>query len=77
MVMNMPLWKRVKKFKDPVCGMEVTEDTQWKIEHQNNIYYFCSETCLKEFQTNPEKYTSTMSHSHMSNTSTHKHSGCC
>lgn len=74
----MPLWKRAKKFRDPVCGMEVAENTQWKIEHQNNVYYFCSESCLKEFQANPEKYTSsTMSHSHMSDTSMHKHGGCC
>ncbi len=42
--------------KDVVCGMEVGEDTKFKAEYKGKIYYFCCEHCLKEFQSNPEKY---------------------
>ena len=62
-----------KKFTDPVCGMSVTEKTQWTAEYKGTKYYFCSENCLREFQNNPEKYVHSMSHEHV-----HDHShGCC
>jgi Cu+-exporting ATPase len=36
--------------KDPVCGMYVDEKNAiYKHELDGNIYYFCSETCLKMF----------------------------
>lgn len=50
--------------KDPVCGMEVRENTKWKAEHQGKTYYFCREACMKEFSRNPSKYV-------------HEGSGCC
>lgn len=42
--------------KDPVCGMEVEEGTQWKAEYGGETYYFCCEHCLREFEKNPSKY---------------------
>jgi len=43
--------------KDPVCGMEVNEETaQNKSIHVGNVYHFCSATCKTEFDKNPEKY---------------------
>jgi len=51
--------------KDPVCGMEVDEKTTaYKSIHANNVYYFCSTTCQREFDKNPEKYVQQSSASH-------------
>jgi Cu+-exporting ATPase len=37
--------------------MEVDESkTQWKTTYQGKAYYFCSEDCLKSFESNPQKY---------------------
>jgi Cu+-exporting ATPase len=36
--------------KDPVCGMYVDEETaEYKATVRGTTYYFCSQTCLKEF----------------------------
>ncbi len=36
--------------KDPVCGMYVDEKTaQYKVTVRGTTYYFCSQTCMKEF----------------------------
>ncbi len=51
---------------DPVCKMVVNpKTTKFKTEYYGQTYYFCSEDCLKEFESNPEKYLS------VSKTSTH------
>jgi len=43
--------------KDPVCGMEVDEKTvRYKSLDTGNVYYFCSPSCQKEFNKDPEKY---------------------
>jgi len=43
--------------KDAVCGMMVDEKTaKYKSIHGGSVYYFCSSTCQKEFDKNPEKY---------------------
>lgn len=45
--------------KDPVCGMDVDPKTaQWKSDYQGKTYYFCAPGCKKEFDRNPQKYTS-------------------
>ncbi|RLE51863.1 MAG: YHS domain-containing protein [Candidatus Methanomethylicota archaeon] len=45
--------------KDPVCGMEVNEETaKLKACYEGKTYYFCSEECAKAFKENPLKYTS-------------------
>ena len=49
--MDMP-----KKVKDPVCGMEVDESTEFKSHHMGETYYFCSDNCRKEFEKAPHKY---------------------
>ena len=36
--------------KDPICGMYVDEKTaQYKVTVRDTTYYFCSQTCMKEF----------------------------
>lgn len=43
--------------KDPICQMMVDKATAAaKATHEGATYYFCAETCLKEFQANPKKF---------------------
>jgi YHS domain-containing protein len=43
--------------KDPVCGMDVNEQTaQHKTEYQGKTYYFCAPGCKKTFEAEPGKY---------------------
>jgi P-type Cu+ transporter len=42
---------------DPVCGMKVNPATaKWTAEHGAKTYYFCSESCLRRFEADPQKY---------------------
>lgn len=42
---------------DPVCLMTVDPDkSSYHTNYHNHIYYFCAESCLKAFESNPEKY---------------------
>ncbi|WP_449462515.1 YHS domain-containing protein [Tardisphaera miroshnichenkoae] len=41
---------------DPVCGMTVQETTPYKSLYRGKVYYFCSQSCKKEFDANPAKY---------------------
>jgi len=42
---------------DPICGMQVDENTaQYKTEYNGNTYYFCASGCKKIFEAEPEKY---------------------
>jgi YHS domain-containing protein len=44
--------------KDPVCKMDVNEETaKYKTTHQGKTYYFCALGCQKAFEANPHKYT--------------------
>jgi YHS domain-containing protein len=43
--------------KDPVCGMDVSEETTLKTEHSGKTYYFCCETCKTSFEKTPDEYT--------------------
>ncbi len=44
--------------KDPVCGMDVDEQTATlKSEYKGQTYYFCSTGCKRSFDKDPEKYT--------------------
>ena len=36
--------------KDPVCGMDVDTDTDLKVEHDGETFYFCCDGCLAAFQ---------------------------
>jgi len=49
----------VKKYKDPVCGMETEEKGKFdSYQHDGEVYYFCSDHCLKKFKEEPESYIS-------------------
>ena len=48
-----------KMATDPVCGMAVSEDTQYHHVHQSKTYLFCSEKCLQKFQSDPRQYLKT------------------
>jgi len=42
---------------DPVCKMDVDEDTaKFKTEHKGETYYFCAPGCKKAFEENPAEY---------------------
>ncbi len=41
---------------DPVCGMSVSGESEYAAEHEEQFYYFCSETCLTKFVATPEQY---------------------
>ena len=45
-----------KELKDPVCGMELKVETEFKSEYKGMTYYFCSADCKTEFDKEPEKY---------------------
>jgi YHS domain-containing protein len=43
--------------KDPVCGMDVDEQTATlKSEYKGQTYYFCGAGCKRSFDKDPEKY---------------------
>jgi Cu+-exporting ATPase len=42
--------------KDVVCGMDVSSDSEYHHQHGDDRYYFCSESCLRNFMANPEQY---------------------
>ena len=42
--------------KDPVCGMNIQENTQFVTEYEGKKYYLCSEGCKTSFEKNPQKY---------------------
>jgi Cu+-exporting ATPase len=42
---------------DPVCHMQVEEDSAAGVsEHQGKRYYFCSRGCKERFDRNPGQY---------------------
>ena len=45
-------------FKDPVCGMQVREDSPHRHEHGGREYRFCGAGCLAKFRADPERYLS-------------------
>lgn len=43
--------------KDPVCGMDISEDSAAAQEsYQGTTWYFCSESCHDKFQAAPAQY---------------------
>lgn len=42
--------------KDPVCGMNIDETSEYSFKAENQTYYFCSEKCYSKFQSNPKEY---------------------
>ncbi len=41
---------------DPVCGMKVDRAKALQLEHAGTTYYFCSEHCLRAFESDTERY---------------------
>lgn len=48
--------KTVHEISDPVCGMAVLPDKALRKDYKGKEYYFCSETCRKLFEEDPEKF---------------------
>lgn len=45
------------KVTDPVCGMQIDPDkAAGKSEYRGQTYRFCSESCKKAFDVEPEKH---------------------
>ena len=44
-------------YKDPVCGMVVSNlSDERKLEYKGKIYFFCGSNCFMKFKANPEKH---------------------
>ncbi len=41
---------------DPVCGMDVPDDSKYSYQYKDKDYRFCSEHCLLKFKNSPHKY---------------------
>ena len=65
--------------KDPVCGMNITQDSTYHHEYEAKKYYFCSQKCQSKFISDPKLYIlnleksknieKTIGHHHSSNNS--------
>ena len=44
-------------FRDPVCGMQVREDSPHRHQHAGREYRFCSAGCLQKFREEPDRYS--------------------
>ncbi|HFB66692.1 MAG TPA: YHS domain-containing protein, partial [Aeromonadales bacterium] len=78
--------KAEQLLSDPVCGMNVTEDSEHHLHYHNQEYFFCSSGCLGKFKAEPEKYIKEdddehhchehehQHHSHTSPSHSHSHS---
>ena len=42
--------------KDPICGMDVTTESEHHLQHNHHDYYFCSSYCKDKFAASPETY---------------------
>ncbi len=43
--------------KDPVCGMELDENTtMYMTKFEGKRYYFCSHNCISIFKKDPRRY---------------------
>ena len=49
-------YAKVEQEKDPVCGMDVTPDSEHHHEHDGKTYHFCSQGCHDKFVAEPEQY---------------------
>ena len=45
-----------EKLKDPVCGMNVPEQSPHYLQHAGKMFYFCSAGCKGKFAENPTQY---------------------
>ncbi len=45
-----------KGLKDPVCGMEVTDQSPYRAAYQGKNFFFCSTKCQGKFDAEPARY---------------------
>lgn len=45
-----------ENLKDPVCGMDVTAESEHNYSYQDKPYYFCSPHCLDKFKADSKSY---------------------
>lgn len=57
------------QIKDPVCGMQVTQDSEYQSVFQAHKYYFCSEKCRGKFEQTPSEYLESHPKTHAQPTS--------
>ncbi len=43
-------------FRDPVCGMQVKEDSTYRYELAGKVHRFCSTSCLDKYKADPARY---------------------
>lgn len=63
-----------KKFKDPVCGMDVQPKTAVVRAIAGKTYYFCSEDCAKTYE---DQQSGMHGHSNSGHTGGEGSHGCC
>ncbi|NVM22721.1 MAG: YHS domain-containing protein [Desulfobacterales bacterium] len=52
--------------KDPVCGMDVDEQTAVaRMQYQGKTYFFCAWSCKDKFEKAPEEYTNQIDQAEM------------
>lgn len=44
------------KIKDPVCGVKVKKNTQYRYSLNGKIFYFDSAACRETFKHDPQKF---------------------
>jgi len=47
------------QLKDPVCGMDVNNDSDFHFHYNHNDYYFCCQGCEDKFKKSPDEYLQT------------------
>ncbi len=45
-----------ENIKDIVCGMDVSAESEFHLEHMGKTYYFCSSSCQHKFDADPHAY---------------------
>src|SRR3990172_1519565 len=56
--MNPETDAQASTLTDPVCGMQVKADSEYKFEIAGKFYYFCCEGCRDGFAEDPDAYLS-------------------
>jgi len=41
---------------DPVCGMQIEQETAVTVEFAGDTYYFCESACADTFRDDPERW---------------------
>lgn len=55
--MKSKLKETERIFKDPVCGMQISYNTEPVIvKYRNKTYCFCAEVCREAFEKDPDLY---------------------